>query len=229
MKTYVIGDIHGAYKAMMQCFIRSGYNPGSDRLICLGDVCDRGPEVSMVFDALLNLDHLVYILGNHDFWAKEWFTTGKIPDLWYYQGGRHTIQCYPGGMPRSHQDLILGANNYFIENNRLFVHGGFVTDRNIEDQDPDTLIWDRSLVSEALSRRSKGNTESITGYDEIYVGHTPTINFGSDHPIKACEVWLMDTGAGWGYPLSMMDIDTGEIFCSDPAAELYKKHDYGYY
>ena len=106
MKTYVIGDIHGAYKAMMQCFERSGFNSGIDRLICLGDVCDRGPEVSRVFDELLNIDRLVYILGNHDYWAKEWFTTGKIPDLWYYQGGRTTVQSYPRGMPQSHQDLI---------------------------------------------------------------------------------------------------------------------------
>jgi serine/threonine protein phosphatase 1 len=40
-------------------------------------------------------------------------------------------------------------------------------------------------------------------------------------PIKACEVWLMDTGAGWSGVLSMMNIDTKEIFMSDPVPSLY--------
>jgi serine/threonine protein phosphatase 1 len=36
-----------------------------------------------------------------------------------------------------------------------------------------------------------------------------------------CEVWFMDTGAGWSGKLSMMNIDTKEIFMSDPVPELY--------
>ena len=229
MKTFVIGDIHGAYKALIQCFERSGFDLKRDRLISLGDVCDRGPEVSLVFDALLDLEHLVYILGNHDMWAKEWFTTGHIPDMWYYQGGRHTVNSYTQGIPESHKDLIRNARNYFVETNRLFVHGGIFSGAAIENQDQHTFIWDRSLVSEALMRRSKGRDDAITDYTEIFVGHTPTIQFGSDHPIHACEVWLMDTGAGWGYPLSMMNIDSKEIFCSDPVAQLYEQHNYDYY
>jgi serine/threonine protein phosphatase 1 len=197
-----------------------------DRLISLGDVCDRGPEVSKVFEALLEIHHLVYILGNHDFWAKEWFTTGQIPDVWYFQGGRHTINSYPHGVPESHRNLILNAYQYFIDANRLFVHGGIIPGIPVEKQDQNTLIWDRSLVSEALARRSKGRTDAITGYAEIFVGHTPTIQFGSDHPIQACEVWLMDTGAGWGYPLSMMNIDTKEVFRSDPVTQLYDSNLY---
>jgi len=35
MKTYAIGDIHGAYKAMMQCFERSKFNYEQDRLIVM--------------------------------------------------------------------------------------------------------------------------------------------------------------------------------------------------
>ena len=39
MKTFVIGDIHGAYKALLQCFERSGFDYEKDHLIVLGDVC----------------------------------------------------------------------------------------------------------------------------------------------------------------------------------------------
>jgi serine/threonine protein phosphatase 1 len=69
------------------------------------------------------------------------------------------------------------------------------------------------------------NDESqITRFTEVYVGHTPTTNYGSDMPVHACEVWLMDTGAGWHGKLSMMNIDTKEIFQSDPVPDLYPKH-----
>ena len=45
MKTFAIGDIHGAYKAMMQCFERSKFDYKKDRLIVMGDVCDGYPDV----------------------------------------------------------------------------------------------------------------------------------------------------------------------------------------
>ncbi len=221
MKTFVIGDIHGAYKALLQCLQRSGFRMDRDKLICLGDVCDRGPEVARVFDTLLEIKNLIYILGNHDHWAGEWSDTGQIEETWYFQGGIKTIAGYPDGMPPSHHRLIKNAHDYYLRDNKLFVHGGILLNRPLEKQDKDIFIWDRSLVSEALSRWSGGITDPLTSYSSIFVGHTPTINSGSDKPIHACEVWLMDTGAGWGGKLSMMNTETFEIFQSDPVLELY--------
>ena len=43
MKTYAIGDIHGAYKALVQCFQRSKFDYSKDRLIVMGDVVDGYP------------------------------------------------------------------------------------------------------------------------------------------------------------------------------------------
>jgi len=43
-------------------------------------------------------------------------------------------------------------------------------------------------------------------------------------PVHSCEVWLMDTGAGWYGKLSMMNIDTKKIFQSDPVPDLYPKY-----
>ena len=44
LRTFVIGDIHGAHKALIQCFERSGFDHSSDRLISLGDACDDCPD-----------------------------------------------------------------------------------------------------------------------------------------------------------------------------------------
>ena len=52
----------------------------------------------------------------------------------------------------------------------------------------------------------------------MYIGHTP---IPEPHPVQYCEVWMMDTGAGWSGRLSMMNIDTLEYFVSDPVPELY--------
>ncbi|NJK86327.1 MAG: hypothetical protein HC906_10500 [Bacteroidales bacterium] len=47
-RTFVIGDIHGAFKALVQCLERSEFDYEHDKLICLGDVCDGWPEVKDV-------------------------------------------------------------------------------------------------------------------------------------------------------------------------------------
>jgi len=221
LKTYVIGDIHGAYKAMMQCFERANFDPQTDRLICLGDVCDRGPEIREVFDELCKLTNLEYILGNHDYFALEWAKSGIVQDRWKILGGNATIKSYPEGLPFKHKMLLNNAHSYFLDGQRLFVHGGILTNKNLEDQDLDIFLWDRSLVQEALKRVSNHKIAPVTRFKEIYVGHTPTINFNSKLPIHACEVWLMDTGAGWGGQVSMMNIDNKEIFQSEEIRMLY--------
>lgn len=221
MRTFVIGDIHGAYKAMMQCFERSGFNYKKDRLICLGDVCDRGTEVVKVFDELLKIKNLVYILGNHDLWALEWAGKGISSKIWKYQGGKKTINSYPNGMPEKHLKILLNAHYYFKEDKRLFVHGGILPGKKLKKHDPSVFLWDRSLVNEAMRRRSRRKIAPITKYKEVFVGHTPTLNFGSRLPINVCELWMMDTGACFGGPLSMMNIDTKEIFQSENTNDIY--------
>lgn len=42
--TYVMGDIHGAHKAFIQCLERSNFDYDNDILIQLGDVADGWSE-----------------------------------------------------------------------------------------------------------------------------------------------------------------------------------------
>ena len=41
MKIFAIGDIHGAYKAMMQCFVRLKFDYKKDRLIVMGSLYEK--------------------------------------------------------------------------------------------------------------------------------------------------------------------------------------------
>jgi len=217
-RTFVLGDIHGAYRALQQCLTLSGFDYTHDRLIFLGDVADGWPDTKACIEELLKIKNLVCIMGNHDWWTLEWMETGFAEEIWLKQGGEATVKSYSDGVPQTHIDLLASAPTYYEDNGRLFVHAGFDPQTPIDQQPMDLLLWDREFVYQVLTLHEKGITKKISKYDEVYIGHTP---IASAQPLQSCEVWLMDTGAGWSGRLSMMNIDTKEMFVSDPVPELY--------
>jgi serine/threonine protein phosphatase 1 len=217
-RVFVIGDIHGACRALRQCFERSGFNSEHDHLISLGDVADGWPETKAAVDELMKVNHLTYILGNHDWWTLQWMLTGKIDDLWYAQGGKATIDSYNDSIPQEHIMFFSAALLHYVYGNKLFVHAGIDPMRPLEEQGRDVFLWDRTLASLALDLYGSSTARKLSSYDEIYLGHTP---IPYPKPIHSLGVWLMDTGAGWSGVLSMMDIETKEMFISDPVPKLY--------
>ncbi|HEC63897.1 MAG TPA: hypothetical protein ENI23_01235 [bacterium] len=129
MRTLVIGDIHGAYKALMQVLERANYTI-EDKVIFLGDVADGWVEVPECVTKILSMPNTVYILGNHDMWLRDYLSRGSAPSIWTSQGGRATIDAYERldnlEMNIRHLMFLRAAKPYYIdEENRLFVHGGF--------------------------------------------------------------------------------------------------------
>lgn len=41
---YVAGDVHGNYKGLIESLMAAGWNEGTDKLVFVGDVVDRGKE-----------------------------------------------------------------------------------------------------------------------------------------------------------------------------------------
>ncbi|MBX2944310.1 MAG: metallophosphoesterase [Cyclobacteriaceae bacterium] len=217
-RTFVIGDIHGAHRALVQCLQRAGFDYEKDHLISLGDVCDGWPETKHAIDELMRIKNLTYIFGNHDFWTLEWMRYGLIDEVWWKQGGEATIKSFTGSTLEKYQVFFEQALPYLILNNKLFVHAGINPLQPLHQQSLQVFLWDRALSRIALDFYHKGIYAKHTEYDEVYLGHTP-IPF--EHPVQSGDIWLMDTGAGWSGVLSMMDINTKEIFRSDPVPSLY--------
>ena len=217
-RTFVIGDIHGANRALKQCLERSDFDYENDRLIGLGDVCDGWPETKACIDELLRVKNLIYVLGNHDWWTLEWVTSGDIEPIWFAQGGEATILSYRDGVPEEHIRFLGNALPYFELDSSVFVHGGFDGKKPIQQQGLDTFLWNRNLARMAMEFSQRQMDVKLTSYDEVYLGHTP---IEQPYPLHACDVWLMDTGAGWSGVLSMMDVYTKEVFVSDPVPTLY--------
>jgi len=217
-RTLVLGDVHGAARALKQVLERSSFDYNADRLICLGDVADGWPETKEAIDLLLKIPNLTYIMGNHDVWALQWMETREAAEIWLDQGGRATCDSYKDEIPASHVTLLKEARDYVVENNTLFVHAGILPGLKAEECSHEILYWDRTLVRTAMDLTKKGMPRQLTSYDEVFVGHTP---ISASHPTRFCEVWMVDTGAAWSGVLSMMDVHSKEWFTSDVVQELY--------
>jgi serine/threonine protein phosphatase 1 len=222
-KTFVIGDIHGAHRALMECLELSGFENGKDQLICLGDAYDGWPDVYEVMETLLGVKNLVYILGNHDYWALQWMKSGFQDMNWIKQGGDATVRSYKSRKMDRHMRFLEETMFYYEPDNKLFVHGNVDPNMPIHKQNKTNLLWERSLVYKIMEGYGEESTKKkYTSYDEVYLGHTPTLNFGTTLPIHSGEVWLLDTGAGWNNGvLTIMDIDTKEYFQSKKVDQLY--------
>ncbi len=160
----------------------------------------------------------MYVLGNHDWWTLEWMTSGQIENIWFVQGGEATIDSYPKVSPPS--TFFFFATHYrftWKERSFLFTQA-LIPYENFQSK---ALIFFCGTVTLHESHStfiSEMSESKLTNFDEVYLGHTPV---PYKHPIQSGGVWLMDTGAGWSGVLSIMNLDTKEIFVSDEVPSLY--------
>ena len=235
MKRFVIGDIHGGFRALKQVLEASKFNYEEDLLICLGDVADGWSEVPECFEELLKIKNLIYIMGNHDNWLYQWFKFGHSPSIWTMQGGRATIDAYlrhfkenGNDIAHRHEELLSKAVYYYELDKMLFVHGGYDWHHPIEHQLPGDLMWDRHLYVVANMAHKFNTThpdraqDVVKDYKEVFIGHTTTSYADKDlKPVHASNIWNLDQGAGWEGKLTIMDIDTKKYWQSDIVLNLY--------
>lgn len=223
----VIGDIHGGFRSLRQCFERTNFSHDNNKLIVMGDIVDGWPETKQVIDELLKVKNLVLLLGNHDQWFLDYCLTGNKEYMWLVQGGYNTLKSYGDNIPQSHINFLQSAKLWHIENNILFVHGGIIPGTKVENNDKHTILWDRDLIINT-HKKSNGrpNYRMQDVYKEIFVGHTTTGHFNKMYkPMKCGEVTLIDTGGGWEGKLTIMDLKTREYWQSDFVRNLYPQSD----
>lgn len=234
MKTFVIGDIHGRFKALKEVLKNSKFDYINDKLIVLGDIVDGGIRTYDVVEELLKIKNIVYIIGNHDEWFMNHIRSGWAEEIWITQGGGNTLKSYGANVkvaksefeisyvdttklniPVTHQDFFNRGVYYYIEDNMLFVHGGINPKiPKIESQSRFDLLWDRDLINYAIEH-------IILNYKNVFIGHTTTQFLGNRlmlddiyKPIILNNLIMMDTGAGFNGRLSIMDINTRKYWRS---------------
>ncbi len=216
----MLGDIHGAFRALEQVLDRSPFRPGIDRLIHLGDVADGRPETPACVERLLNIPNSIWVQGNHDWWTQEWMAARPPLDqvnwFWYRVGGQATYEAYLRGeladIDRHHTAFFRRQRPYFEdEHQNLYVHAGYDPTRPIAEQDSYQLMWSRELWAQGAEAQ---------GYQECFVGHTPTWP-NSPVPCARANVWNLDQGACTEGRLTLLNGRTKAFVQSDVVTALY--------
>lgn len=233
-RTLAIGDIHGGLKALIQVMERAAVTE-HDTLIFLGDYVDGWSESAQVIQYLIELDqkqNCVFIIGNHDEWCEDWLRAGEWDKTWLFHGGSSTIDSYTfvsDAQKKEHLNFFERMKLYHVdEHHRLFVHAGFTSMHGPSHEfHSSSFKWDRTLWEVARSVDPQMNKDSVLypkrllQFDEIFIGHTPTLNYDITTPMQGCNVWNIDTGAAFWGSLTIMDIDTKEFWQSDALPTLY--------
>lgn len=213
----VISDIHGCLDKFEQLLNKVKLTK-EDKLIVLGDNVDRGPDSLKVVLKMRELKQAGYtvvnIKGNHESMLMEYVSylnseedllnSPDVP-LLKHNGTYETILNFLR-LSNTDKDIIYNEiysyEDYYTEDDYLFVHAGVATNIPIEEQDKDDLLWIR-----------KGFIDSeYHGLPyKIIFGHTPTRylnNDGSDKIYHGKDKIGIDCGCFFGGKLACLSIPT---------------------
>lgn len=227
MSTYVIGDVHGNYKGLLQAIERSPLKEG-DTLIFLGDLIDGHSDSFEVIEYIIDLYSkydVVLIKGNHEIPFIKWIHTGV--NEWNWKNGQietaisymnnllkdgskyeqtnngYKVALNPGDIPKHHKKLFNSQINYYIdEHNNLFIHGGFNRYFKLKEQMDYVYYWDRDLWKQALSFKAMTKTPGYKEYKFKMVDNFKEIFIGH----TSTEFWGQDTPMN---AANIWNLDTG--------------------
>lgn len=248
MSVYVVGDIHGNYKALRQVLGAVNFNYEEDTLISLGDETDGLPDTYQVLEELMRIKNVILVKGNHSEWCRYWMNggfnsvfnvqdvligrkevyaqaiednvTNEILFLWYNQGGKATLASYEN---RSVVDLrrhkeFLNSAVPYLEKDGMLFVHGGYYYNANVKATPEHELY----WDRDLFYSTFSYHHTIPhGYKKIFIGHTTTEVLGGTEPLEFNNIVAMDTGAGWSGRLTLMNVDTGEYVQSDLVQDLY--------
>lgn len=198
-RLFAVSDIHGHGRLLERLLDEAGYNPLADRLFLLGDYVNKGPDSAGTLELAHRLcaDGAVALQGNNERKWLEQVPGSAVPDGRAADRYRRWIEEMP----------------LWAEHGRfLFVHAGLRPGIPLREQAPKDLTEIREPFFRA---------PAVPGKTVVF-GHTSTYRFG----LQPDAVWLadgklgIDTGAGHGYFLSLVEL-TGGWQWSVPVSKPY--------
>lgn len=251
MRTFVVGDIHGSLKALKDVLNKSPFDKEKDEIIFLGDYVDGWGEEWELIEFLIQLQRdmkgrAIFLRGNHDIWLENYLLAGHQPESWLYNRGTSTVKSYKDKPTEGHLEFIQNLFDYYLDfDHNLYIHAGL----NIKEDDLEKAAtsfrldglkychWDRELMeickhNHQIEYQSKNNLfigdekvmmSLLPKYNNVFLGHNITQNIHKKSiPFTYQNIHFIDTGAGWGSRLTIMDVDTKEFWQSEETKKLHK-------
>lgn len=176
MSVYAVSDLHGQKRLWDQI---KAYLKPEDKLYCLGDCIDRGPDGFDILVEVLNRPNTEMIMGNHEKLMLQHYNPrleidsfSMYSNLWFMNGGHYTLL----NMRDYDEDFIqetlskVRQLEYLIsiQNDKgqkiILDHSGYSI--RVGQTDP---MWDRYHFHETWPTEEE--------YQNTYMvhGHTPTV------------------------------------------------------
>jgi serine/threonine protein phosphatase 1 len=222
-----VGDVHGRLDLLEDLHDRIAADlvarppSGPVTRIYLGDYVDRGPDSRRVLDRLCTEARAasppVFLMGNHDWWLRDFLEGGATPLAWITSGGEATLASYgvhdlPAfddetawaelrtrlrrRVPVEHRRFLNGLRTSARRGDYLFAHAGIRPGLAPEQQDGRDLLFIREpFLSDA----------SDLGVVVVH-GHTVV----EEPQIRRNRIGI-DTGAYWTDRLTAVVLEAEEI------------------
>ena len=199
-----MGDIHGKLTLLNQLLEKTGYQPGVDRLVLIGDLVDRGENARGVVDRAIELckeapDLVTVLKGNYEEMMLDSLVEGDTcaAEVWYYNGGIETLQSYKAEdgtlrIPPEHIEFLSELPLRHEDEHAIYVHAWPCRGKRRhfcasagDSEDPE-LLWARNRH---FFNEYSGKT--------VVFGHTITgLVFGEREKVYVKENLIgVDTGA----------------------------------
>jgi len=202
MKRFVIGDVHGRLKALIEVLKKAKFNYDKDKLIVLGDIADGGYDTYMVVEELLKIKHLVLVLGNHDcvdsktecLTKRGWITYDKIKlnDKIYSYDSNLQIGIWSEIntiIKKEYKGKLIQIKNNNVDMLVTPTHRIFHKSKS-KRKNPNSLgPWKKYEYT--LAKNLKGSFDFYTGITQ----YTDEIKYNiSDNMLKLCA-WIITDGS----------------------------------
>lgn len=199
-RDWFVGDIHGHFERLEHQLDVMGFRHTCDRLICVGDLVDRGPASKDCLD-WLGQPWFFSVRGNHDDMFLKWRSLRDQPEqqlefgerAWFRNGGRWILRTPEDIQARMEQALarlpyllvVPAADGRLV----AAVHSNLPPGSKWPDlmnHSPEAMAraaWNR--------RRTELGGDPIEGLDAVVCGHTTM-----QKPTWIGHFFHIDTG-GW--------------------------------
>jgi serine/threonine protein phosphatase 1 len=226
MKTFVIGDIHGRCALLHSLLDLLPRDESADKLVFLGDLIDRGPDVPGCVEHVLNLcsenpEQVICLRGNHeqmllDFLDHDnliWMETATGSDRTFEQYTESPLRIRTEADFDSARDLLaekIPADQivfirqlplYHEDDFALYVHAGLESGKHPRESSAHALLWTRDMDF----------YKSYHGKPCVF-GHTPTPFLPLRGRLGRHGIYLfhsaigIDTGYNLHSPLSCLSL-----------------------